>query len=121
MLQAKKLPHQSADLPPELLIGMLSGAMQFFFRNSYLTMLSIGLLFLIEIALPYLFGTDTGFLHTAVELKPAMLWYMCGGWFIEYDPAVSFAWSEFLTTGMWLVIALSELWLGEKYFMNMDL
>lgn len=104
-----------------LLVGMLSGAMQLFLRNSYLTMLSIGLLFLMWIALPYLFGTDTGFLHTIVELNPAVLWYMCGGWFIEYDPAVSFAWSEFLTMGVWLIFLLLGFGYGKKYFSRLDL
>ena len=102
-----------------LLVGIFSGAVQFFFRNSYLTMLSIGLLFMGMIALPYLF--QTGFVHTAMALNPAALWYMCGGWFIEYDPAVSFAWSEFLTAGIWLIITLSGLWAGKRYFMNIDL
>ena len=102
-----------------LLVGILSGAVQLFFRNSYLTMLSIGVLFLGLIALPYLFST--GFLHTAMALNPAILWYMCGGWFIEYDPAVSFAWSEFITIGVWLIVMLSGFKFGKKYFLNIDL
>lgn len=104
-----------------LLIGLLSGMVQFFSRNSYLTMLSLGLLFLTWIALPFLFGAHTGFLHTAVELNPAMLWYMCGGWFIEYDPAVSFAGSEFLTIGVWLIVTLLGFGYGKKYFSMLDL
>lgn len=102
-----------------LLVGIFSGAVQFFFRNSYLAMLSIGLLFMGMIALPYLFGT--GFLHTAMALNPAALWYMCGGWFIEYDPAVSFAWSEFLTIGVWLIVALLGIKFGKKHFLKIDM
>lgn len=102
-----------------VLVGMLSGAMQLFFRNSYLTMLFIGMLFLGLIALPYLFST--GFLHTAAALNPATLWYLCGGWFIEYDPAVSFAWSEFITIGVWFIILLIGFEFGKKYFLNIDL
>lgn len=102
-----------------LLVGMLSGVMQLFIRNSYLTMLSMGMIFLGLIALPYLFST--GFLHTAMTLNPAALWYLCGGWFIEYDPAVSFAWSEFITIGVWLIIMLIGFKFGKKYFLNIDL
>lgn len=102
-----------------ILVGILSGAGQLFFRNSYLTMLSIGILFLVLIALPYLFST--GFLHTAAALNPAALWYLCGGWFIEYDPAASFAWSEFITIGVWLIIMLIVSEFGKKYFLNIDL
>ena len=97
-----------------ILVGILSGTVQLFFRNSYLTMLSIGMLFLGLIALPYLFST--GFLHTAMALNPAILWYMCGGWFIEYDPAVSFAWSEFITIGIWLIIMLPLFNFGRRYY-----
>lgn len=102
-----------------ILVGILSGTVQLFFRNSYLTMLSIGMFFLGLIALPYLFST--GFLHTAMALNPAILWYMCGGWFIEYDPAVSFAWSEFVTVGIWFIIMLPLFNFGKRYFMNIDL
>lgn len=102
-----------------LLVGIFSGAVQFFFRNSYLTMLSIGLLFMGMIALPYLF--QTGFVHTAMVLNPAALWYMCGGWFIEYDPAISFAWSEFLTIGIWLIVVLLGFVLTKKYFFKIDM
>lgn len=102
-----------------ILVGILSGAVQLFFQNSYLTMLSIGILFLGLIALPYLFST--GFLHTAAALNPATLWYLCGGWFIEYDPAVSFAWSEFITIGVWLIVMLIGFEFGKKYFLNIDL
>ncbi len=101
-----------------ILVGMLSGAMQLFFRNSYLAMLSIGVIFLGLIALPYLFST--GFLHTAMALNPAALWYLCGGWFIEYDPAVSFAWSEFITIGVWLIVMFIGVEFGKKYFLNID-
>jgi len=71
------------------------------------------------IALPYLF--QTGFTHTAMVLNPAAVWYMCGGWFIEYDPAVSFAWSEFLTIGSWLIVAVNGFAFGKKYFLNIDM
>lgn len=102
-----------------ILVGILSGAVQLFFRNSYLTALSMGMLFLGLMALPYLFST--GFPHTVTALNPAALWYMCGGWFIEYDPAVSFAWSEFITIGVWLIIMLIVSEFGKKYFLNIDL
>lgn len=102
-----------------LLLGLFSGAVQFFFRNSYLTMLSIGFLFMGMIALPYLFST--GFLHTVMMLNPAALWYMCGGWFIEYDPAVSFAWSEFLTIFGGLIVVMLGFAFGKKYFLNIDM
>ena len=97
-----------------LLTGILSGAVQYYLRNSYFSMVCIGVGFMGLLALPYLSGW--GFLHTAVMLNPAVLWYLCGGWFIEYDPSISFAWSEFWTIGIWSFISLIVLFIGKKHF-----
>ena len=100
-----------------LLMGMISGAVQFFSGNSYLSMLCIGIGFLGFMGLPYLFGS--GFMHTAMILNPACLWYICGGWFIEYDPAISFAWSEFWTVGIWMIFSLIALYFGKRHYFRM--
>ena len=40
---------------------------------------------------------------------------------MEYDPSLSFAWSEFWTVGVWLTTALTGLFLGKRRFRREDI
>ena len=100
-------------------IAALAGAVQYFCRNSYSSMLCVSVAFLVGLALPFL--VKSGFGHTAAILNPAALWYMCGAWFMENEPAISFAWSEFWTVGVWLLAAGTGLLLGKGRFGRADI
>ena len=102
-----------------VLVSVLAGTVQYFLRNSYFSMLCMSVFFWGGLALPYL--VKNGFAHTAALLNPAALWYMCGGWFVEYDPSLSFAWSEFWTVGVWLTTAFTGLFLGKRRFRREDI
>lgn len=93
------------------LIGAVSGALQLFINNSYISAVLIGAGFFMMLALPLLISTST-FVMTLLVMTPAALWFECSRWFIENDIPLSFAWSEFYTIGAWSVFAAIGMILG---------
>lgn len=103
-----------------LLFGVIAGAVQFFINNSYITMLCMGAGFIGLLWLTYTVQV-ADWIKTAVCLNPAVLWLMCGRWFIENDISLSFAWSEFLTLGAWGVMYSLISMIGWKLFNGKDM
>lgn len=93
------------------LLGLIAGAIQLFTHNSYISMLLVSLGFVALLAAPLAARSQTVF-KTAVLLNPAVMWQYCGRWFIEHNPALSFAWSEFWTIGIWSTIGIVAFMLG---------
>ena len=101
------------------LCGMIAGALQLFVNNSYITMISIGAGSIGLLAIPYAIKS-TGWLKTVVCLSPTGLLFYCGRWFIENDIMVSFAWSEYLTLGIWFFITAIVMILGNHHLKTKD-
>lgn len=103
-----------------LLIGIFSSAVRLFVNNSYITLVgtSAGFvgLFLLPVAIK-----SVSYIKTAACLNPATLWYYCGRWFIENDLPVSFAWSEFITLGIWFIITAVIMLFGRCYLKTRDI
>lgn len=93
------------------LLGLIAGAIQLFTHNSYISMLLVSLGFVALLAAPLAARSQTVF-KTAVLLNPAVMWQYCGRWFIEHNPALSFAWGEFWTIGIWSTIGIVAFMLG---------
>ena len=101
------------------LLGLISGAVQLFTHNSYISMLLVSLGFIALLAAPLAARSQTVF-KTAVLLNPAVMWQYCGRWFIEHNPALSFAWSEFWTIGIWSTIGIVAFILGRHRLYQKD-
>ena len=101
------------------LLGLISGAVQLFTHNSYISMLLVSLGFVALLAAPLAARSQTVF-KTAVLLNPAVMWQYCGRWFIEHNPALSFAWSEFWTIGIWSTIGIVAFMLGRHWLYQKD-
>lgn len=101
------------------LLGLISGAVQLFTHNSYISMLLVSLGFVALLAAPLAARSQTVF-KTAVLLNPAVMWQYCGRWFIEHNPALSFAWSEFWTIGIWSTIGIVAFMLGRHRLYQKD-
>ena len=101
------------------LLGLISGAVQLFTHNSYISMLLVSLGFIALLAAPLAARSQTVF-KTAVLLNPAVMWQYCGRWFIEHNPALSFAWSEFWTIGIWSTIGIVAFMLGRHWLYQKD-
>lgn len=101
------------------LLGLISGAVQLFTHNSYISMLLVSLGFVALLAAPLAARSQTVF-KTAVLLNPAVMWQYCGRWFIEHNPALSFAWSEFWTIGIWSTIGIIAFMLGRHRLYQKD-
>ncbi len=101
------------------LLGLISGAVQLFTHNSYISMLLVSLGFVALLAAPLAARSQTVF-KTAVLLNPAVMWQYCGRWFIEHNPALSFAWSEFWTIGIWSTIGVVAFILGRRRLYQKD-
>ena len=101
------------------LLGLISGAVQLFTHNSYISMLLVSLGFVALLAAPLAARSQTVF-KTAVLLNPAVMWQYCGRWFIEHNPALSFAWSEFWTIGIWSTIGIVAFILGRHRLYQKD-
>lgn len=102
------------------LFGILSGAVQLFVQNSYITMIGTAIGFVSLMLLPFVVKI-VGWVKTVICLNPASLWYYCGRWFIENDLPVSFAWSEFITLGIWLVFSMIIMISGNRYLRSKDI
>lgn len=102
-----------------LLIGLFAGALQLFLHNSYITMVSISAGYFGLLALPFAVR-KADWIKTIVALNPAELWAQCGRWFIENYLALSFAWSEWWTLGIWTVVGAVFLLVGWRYFRRKD-
>lgn len=103
-----------------LLFGILSGAVQLYVHNSYLTMIGCAVGFVVLMLLPFIVK-NACWLKTFVCLTPSSLWYYCSRWFIENDLPVSFAWSEFITLGIWFVISIILMLVGKSYLKSKDI
>ena len=103
-----------------LLFGILSGAVQLYVHNSYITMIDTAVGFVVFMLLPYIVK-NACWLKTFVCLTPSSLWYYCSRWFIENDLPVSFAWSEFITLGIWFVISIILMLVGKSYLKSKDI
>lgn len=102
-----------------LLLGVLSGALQFLIHNSYITVVIMCAGFLALLALPFAVQ-QANWVKTVVCLNPASLWYTCGRWFMENDLALSFAWSEYWTLGVWTIITVAAAIIGWRSFCRKD-
>ena len=71
-----------------LLIGLLTGVLQIFVKNSYLSFLIEGILLLGCLAL---WGqSSASWLDIAATWNPAVLWWRTGTWFMEGDVGTGF-------------------------------
>jgi hypothetical protein len=103
-----------------LLSGLLSGALQLYIHNSYITMIGTAVGFVVLILLPFMVK-DATWLKTLVCLNPSCLWYGCSRWFIENDLPVSFAWSEFITLGIWSGFSVMIMIFGRLHLKKEDI
>lgn len=102
-----------------LLIGLLAGSLQFFINNSYITMVDLSAGFLGLFALPFAVK-KANWIKTIAAVNPATLWSQCRRWFIENDISLSFAWSEYWTLGIWIIICMVCMLAGWRYFCRKD-
>lgn len=100
--------------------GVLSGAVQHFIHNSYITMIGTAAGFIILLLLPFIVKS-ANWIKTIAALNPASLWYYCSRWFIENDLPVSFAWSELVTLGTWLILSIIIMLWGHRYLRIKDI
>lgn len=103
-----------------LLFGFTAGAVHLFINNSYITMIGTAACFVGLMVLPAAVKS-AGWLKTVVCLNPVSVWYYCGRLFIENDLPVSFAWSEFVTLGIFSVTAIIFMLLGRRFFISKDI
>lgn len=83
-------------------------------------MISIAAGFIIFMLFPFIVETADWF-KTIVCLNPAIVWYYCSKWFIENDLPVSFAWSEFVTLGIWYIITIFLMLFGIRHLKTQDI